>query len=129
MFGARREVYYICTYNKNAHNRMDWKEELARIGADLPSPDQSEERPETNQATASLGTVTLSLDKRSRGKKATLIEGFTESDAEVARIAGVLKQRLGTGGSSRGADILIQGDRRSDAAAILREMGYKTKGA
>lgn len=108
---------------------MDWKEELARLAADIPTAEDTPEPHEDNPAPASLGTITLSLDKRSRGKKATLIEGFTESDAEVARIAGVLKQRLGTGGSSRGADILIQGDRRSDAAAILREMGYKTRGA
>ena len=58
---------------------------------------------------------------------ATIVEGFTCPDDEVASIASRLKTRLGTGGSSRGGEILIQGDVADKVRAALREMGYKVR--
>ena len=37
------------------------------------------------------------------------------------------RQRLGTGGSSRGGEILIQGDKRREVAAELAAMGLKCR--
>lgn len=73
-------------------------------------------------------TLTLFYERKGRGgKQATIIAGFTCTEAELKEIASTLKQRLATGGSARGGEILIQGDRRPEAASALRAMGYKVK--
>ena len=48
-------------------------------------------------------------------------------DEAALAVAARLKQSLGTGGSARGGEILIQGDRRKDVASLLTGMGYKTR--
>ncbi len=107
----------------------DWKETLARLGAEMPADTpESVEHGAQQEEKKKNGTVRVSIDRRMRhGKTATLAEGFECSDEEVATIASELKRKLGTGGSSRGSDILIQGDRRQDVAALLKNMGYKIK--
>ncbi|MBQ4345142.1 MAG: translation initiation factor [Muribaculaceae bacterium] len=68
------------------------------------------------------------LEKKGRaGKMATIVTGFIIDDEEVSAIAAKLKSRLGTGGSARGGEILIQGDRRNDVLKLLSEMGYKAR--
>ena len=61
------------------------------------------------------------------GKTATIICGFTIGDDEVERVASRLKRSLGCGGSARGGEILIQGDRRSDVLRELVRMGFKAR--
>ena len=46
----------------------------------------------------------------------------------VAEVAAKLKKRLATGGSARGGEVLIQGDRRDDVRKALADLGFKTKG-
>lgn len=66
------------------------------------------------------------IEKKGRkGKVATIVEGFTVSDEEVAEVAAMLKKKLGVGGSSRGGEILIQGDLADKVRALLRAEGYR----
>ena len=66
------------------------------------------------------------IDRKGRkGKAAVIVEGFTVSDDEVAETAAWLKRKLGVGGSSRGGEILIQGDCRDRIADLLRQLGHK----
>lgn len=68
------------------------------------------------------------VDKKGRkGKVATIVEGFTVPDGEVAEIAARLKRKLGVGGSSRGGEILIQGDAADRVRDFLKIEGYKVK--
>lgn len=105
----------------------DWKAALQ--GLDLPdgtdtatTPVPASPRPETTET----ARIEVSMERKGRGgKTATIIAGFTIPDDEVAKIAATLKSRLGTGGSARGGEILIQGDRRDDAVRMLKEMGLK----
>lgn len=70
--------------------------------------------------------LVISYERKGRaGKEATIISGFTLPHEEVAAIASKLKSKLGTGGSARGGEILIQGDRREKVRELLRQMGYK----
>ena len=68
------------------------------------------------------------LDRKGRkGKDATIVAGFTVDDDAVAALAARLKQKLGTGGSARGGEILIQGDKRRQVAELLSAWGYKSR--
>lgn len=102
----------------------DWKNAL---GALLPSDFTPDPEPENAADAASKPKPRLSvtLDKKRAGKTATIISGFDPSDPRAAELATLLKRKLATGGSSRGGEILVQGDRQEQVRAILREEGYK----
>lgn len=68
------------------------------------------------------------LERKGRaGKTATIISGWTLPQPRLLQIASNIKQQLGAGGSARGGDILIQGDRRTQIAQILTSLGYKSR--
>jgi len=110
---------------------MDWKEALLAKSREMgiePAPAY----PDTTTQNAPQEPLPLSdklhiiMERKGRaGKTATIIDGFTCSAGQLKQIATRLKQSLGTGGSTRGSQILIQGDRRDDIRAMLLTMGYK----
>ena len=88
---------------------------------DVPDCDAPTEERQT-------GRLDIVLERKGRaGKTATIITGFTVSDDAVADIASQLKRSLGTGGSARGGEILIQGDRRKEVLARLTALGLKAR--
>lgn len=94
--------------------------------ADAPAIDMPDggDTPEERQS----GRLDIVLERKGRaGKTATIITGFTVSDDAVADIASQLKRSLGTGGSARGGEILIQGDRRKEVLARLTALGLKAR--
>lgn len=106
----------------------DWKDILAALGASgtLPEGDDSVPTTNTDGESTKKERLHIELDRKGRkGKTATIIYGFSGSDDEVAETARILKQKIGTGGSSRGGEILLQGDWRERAAEILRQLGHK----
>lgn len=108
----------------------DWKDALAALsGLPEASPDPEQLTTMTTAKTMKTSTTLhIVVEKKGRGGKvATIVEGFECSDDEIDDIARDLRKRLGTGGSARGGEILIQGDRRDDVAAILRSRGFKVK--
>ena len=119
---------------------QDWKEALAALRGDADAGVTDNPANDTDAAPAvptdgggvvsTARTLRLFYEKKGRaGKPGTIIEGFdTGDDSEALATARTLKQRLGCGGSARGGEILLQGDRRQQAAALLRDMGYKLKG-
>ncbi len=109
---------------------MDWKSSLAALMSDLPEgeEDMAEENASGLIAPAEKARLDIILDKKGRkGKAATIVAGFTVDDVAVEDIARHLKQRLGTGGSARGGEILIQGDKRREVADALVAMGLKCR--
>ena len=111
---------------------MDWKDALASLSG-LPEPEESSTpQPQNAATTQSLNQKSqlhVVIEKKGRGgKTATIVEGFEISDEEIDEIARTLRKRLGTGGSARGGEILIQGDRKADVIRLLKEMGLKVKG-
>lgn len=114
---------------------MDWKDALASLSG-LPegednnsSSSQLSNDPTTSQPNNQKGALHVLIEKKGRGgKTATIVEGFEISDDEVDEIARTLRKKLGTGGSARGGEILIQGDRKADVVRILKELGFKVKG-
>jgi translation initiation factor 1 len=70
----------------------------------------------------------LRLDKHARaGKTVSLVTGFVGSSADLEELAKKLKTKVGTGGSVKDGDILIQGDVRDKLQEILTKEGFKVR--
>lgn len=108
----------------------DWRAGLQAFlesNPDLPEGkdalDEVEESADVKQP-----RLDIILEKKGRGGKvATIVTGFVLDDSTVNDIASKMKSRLATGGSARGGEILIQGDRRKDVLDFLTKAGYKAR--
>lgn len=102
----------------------DWKDALAGMlgDASLPEGEEVQEKTSTKKS-PNLKNLKFFYEKKGRaGKPATIITGFGDAtDAEIEEIASRLKKKLGCGGSARGGEILLQGDRREAARKLLAE--------
>jgi translation initiation factor 1 len=63
----------------------------------------------------------IRLEKRASGRVVTVVADVPGTPAEIEALAKLLKTRCGTGGSIKGLDIELQGDRREAVQAVLRE--------
>lgn len=110
---------------------LDWKDALSALkdSGNIPVDNTPDPTPApTDKDTPQTSPLRVVIDRKGRkGKTATIIEGFSGSAEQLEQLAKTLKQRLGTGGSARGGEILIQGDRKNDVVALLKSLGYKTK--
>lgn len=105
-----------------ATKNNDWQSALQGLldGGALPEGVEQASQPATPKP-EKLGKLTVSIERKGRaGKTATIVSGFTVSQERLEEIAATIKHKLGTGGSARGGEILIQGDRRNDVLAILK---------
>lgn len=110
--------------------RTDWQAGLQAFLDSNPDLPQGEEVKEDRvmDKKASQPRLDIILEKKGRGGKvATIVVGFEMSDDEVASLASKMKSSLGTGGSSRGGEILIQGDKRDAVLKFLTKQGYKAR--
>lgn len=99
----------------------DWKTALGALADSLPhDPEPTDIAPDIPAADKRPDfdprKLHIDFERKGRaGKCATIISGFDGlPDSRVAQIASELKRHLATGGSARGGEILIQGDRRND---------------
>jgi len=63
--------------------------------------------------------------KGRRGKKVTIIQGFKHDPENLTNLARELKQFCGAGGTVKGQQIEIQGDKRKQVADKLTCLGYR----
>lgn len=108
---------------------MDWLDKLSALRDSMPdAPQEQPEEAPASQEPAQSGRLDIIFERKGRGgKTATIITGFTISDDEIETLAAEMKKRLGTGGSARGGEILIQGDRRADVLKFLSSKGLKAR--
>lgn len=102
----------------------NWQDALSSLlqAPNLPIAPE-EENPTAPTAPKQTGKLNISYERKGRGgKEVTIISGFTIDHDQLTSIASTLKQRLGCGGSARGAEILLQGDRRNSLPALLKEL-------
>lgn len=60
-----------------------------------------------------------------RGKQVTVIKGITHNPQVIEDLLKKLKTQLGTGGTTKGKTIEIQGDHVSRVESILEKEGYE----
>lgn len=106
---------------------MDWQEQLGSLRASLPEGEdieQSQQEPLQEK----MPLLDIVFERKGRcGKSATIICGFECEESRIKEIASHLKKSLATGGSVRGGEILVQGDRRQDVLAALSKLGLKAR--
>ncbi len=70
--------------------------------------------------------VRVRLERKGRkGKTVSVITGVKSPNVGKRALAKHLKDKLGSGGAVKGADIEIQGDQRDRLVALLNELGYR----
>lgn len=104
----------------------DWKERLGVVFS--TNPDYAYETPVAD------GPGTLPKERQRlrvrteragrHGKTVTLVTGFVGNDGDLKDLVKRLKTRLGTGGTAKDGEIVIQGDVKDKVAALLRQDGY-----
>lgn len=118
-------------------DELSWQEKLALLSGSVPeaannSDDEckADEVENKKPLSARCGKISIFFEKKGRGgKQATILAGFDNlEESELDELASEIKKKLGTGGSARGSEILIQGDRRKDIQELLRKMGFKVSG-
>ena len=107
----------------------DWKKRLGMVYSTNPDFQyDSDEEEEKETLAPRQQQLYVSLDKKNRkGKKVTLVEGFTGSTEDLKSLAKELKSSCGVGGSVGDRQILIQGDFRDRVMSLLQEKGFKVK--
>ena len=81
-------------------------------------------------STRSRGDGIVRIQKQTSGRKGagvSLISGLDLSDDELKKLTTELKKRCGCGGSLKGGNIEIQGDKCDLLKQLLEQKGFKVK--
>lgn len=105
----------------------DWRDALASLSESLP---EGNAEPAAEKVKETKRSVTLFFERKGRGgKPVTSLADFEGIDDDgIETLASELKRSLGTGGSARGGEILIQGDRREQLRRLLTDKKWRVKG-
>lgn len=110
---------------------QDWKAKLgAAFNIDLHEVEGAEENVVAKSPLEQQGKqkIDIILDKKGRnGKQATIIANLNLDDEALKELASELKRACSVGGSARGSEILIQGDKRDKVLSYLINKGYKAR--
>lgn len=72
-----------------------------------------------------LQKLRVMVDRKQRGgKEVTLIIGFIGLTQDIEDLGKLLKNKCGSGGSVKDAEILVQGNHRDKIVKILIDLGY-----
>jgi translation initiation factor 1 len=113
------------TVLKRLKSLEDLKELFPDAGKGVP------ERARTSAHTVTDGRgrqVRVRLETGGRkGKSVTVVSGLGHDPQTMERIARVLKQLCGAGGTVKEGTIEVQGDQRERVGAYLKESGYAVR--
>lgn len=105
----------------------DWKSRLGVVFSTNPdySFEDKDSQIQDNTLDPKNQKLIISIDKRNRGgKQVTVIKGFIGTESDLIDLSKAIKNRLGTGGSAKEGEIIIQGDFREKILILLKDMGY-----
>ena len=112
-------------------NASDWKSRLGVVFSTNPEFSYNTgDEPGEETLPPQQQNLRVMLDRKQRkGKEVTLILGFVGTDEDLKELARKLKTRLGTGGSAKDGEIIIQGDFRDRVMEFLVSEKFKVKKA
>lgn len=113
---------------RDNHSRLVYSTDSGRICPDCGHPkDRCTCRFEGHQPVA-RGKITVRRENAGPQKKPiTVISGLPLSGQGLESFASELKRLLGTGGTAKNGQILIQGDKTTAVISILEKKGYAVK--
>ena len=83
--------------------------------------------PETESLPPEEQTPRVAIEKRSKGKKVTVIRDLTLSPPDLKALAARLKKAVGGGGAVKAGEVEIQGEHVEKVKAELRALGYRVR--
>lgn len=72
-------------------------------------------------------TAVVTVEKRKKGKVATVIRGLPEEGNDLPVLLTQLKNHCGTGGTRHGDELELQGDQRQRVCEHLKKLGFRVK--
>lgn len=72
-------------------------------------------------------TARVAVEKRPKGKVATVIRGLKAADNDFPALLTALKSACGAGGSIEGETLELQGDHAKRLQQLLAARGYRVK--
>lgn len=102
----------------------DWKELLGKAYSISTEDIEREVKEEKAVAEKAKMKLRVAIDRKNRsGKTVTVVTGFDDEES-VSSLAKTIKTKLGTGGSVKEGEIVLQGDLRDKVLPILINEGY-----
>jgi translation initiation factor 1 len=102
----------------------DWKELLGKAYSISTEDIEREVKEEKAVAEKAKMKLRVAIDRKNRsGKTVTVVTGFDDEDS-ASTLAKIIKTKLGTGGSVKECEIVLQGDLRDKVLPILINEGY-----
>ncbi len=68
--------------------------------------------------------IKVRLETRKFGRPVTIIEGVSDKDTDLGRLAQKMKSFCACGGTAKNNQIMLQGDQRGKAQTYLVHLGY-----
>jgi len=68
--------------------------------------------------------IKVKLETRKWGKNATIIEGIDPRSVDLSQLAAKLKTSCACGGTTKNAQIILQGDHRDKVKKLLVQQGF-----
>ena len=94
------------------------------------SSDENKEEEEVQDEPIIPGEQRLFVRKEKKGragKVVSIVEGFEGSETQYEELAKEIKQHCGTGGSVKGDQIIIQGEKTEQIVRFLTNRGFVAK--
>ena len=102
----------------------DWKELLGKAYSISTEEIEREVQEEKAVAEKAKMKLRVAIDRKNRsGKTVTVVTGFDDEES-ASSLAKTIKTKLGTGGSVKDCEIVLQGDLRDKVLPILINEGY-----
>lgn len=120
---------YNCYFCKRLNKKFmsipnDWKELLGKAYSISTEDIEREVQEEKAVKEKSKLKLRVAIDRKNRsGKTVTVVTGF-EDEESASSLAKTIKTKLGTGGSVKECEIVLQGDLRDKVLPILLNEGY-----
>ena len=105
---------------------MDLQDQLKNLFPDHTPKEDKETQADSPEYWMQEAPLLCKYEKR-KGKRITIVEGYTGAHTDFKKLTKELQSLLGVGGSYKNDTIIIQGDFRDRIMEHLRQKGFSVK--